>query len=75
MAAAKTLIAINSLIDLLENQHYSAKVVFVTLEFVKDSLFSGNGVYARTMVFALIQSGFEVMVICASNTTRETLSC
>ena len=69
---AEALTAIDSLIAIFASHLARPKIVFVSLEFIKSTLFSGNGVYARTMVSALIQSHFEVMVICASNTITKT---
>ena len=56
------------------NNDKKEKIVFVAMEFVSDTVFSGNGVYARTIVSSLIKSNsFEILVICASNKIKESI--
>ena len=64
---------LDELIGLLDKETSTEKVVFVAMEFVKDTIFSGNGVYARTIVSALLKSKFQVLVICASNQIKQSM--
>ncbi|CAD7959445.1 unnamed protein product [Amoebophrya sp. A120] len=44
----------------------SRKAVFVTLEYA-DPIFSGNGVYSRSIVQGLLAKGFDVLVLCGTD--------
>eukprot|EP01083_Nonionella_stella_P049812 132697_1 len=76
MSRCLCLCQLNELIALFDqdvHQTCIGKVVFITMEFIKDTIFSGNGVYARTMVSALLETNFKVLVICASNTIKHSI--
>jgi len=45
-------------------------LLVVTLEYWSRDVFSGNGVYGRTLIHALVRSGYRVGVLCCEPTNK-----